>query len=103
MSEYAIGSNVWPGMSKLIEEMGELQQVLGKLIAIGGASTHWDGSNLVDRVEEEVGDVMAALTFFIEQNHLSSSAINERVMLKLDLFRTWHSEQGDLHWENQNG
>jgi len=34
--DFSIGSAVWPGVSKVIEEMGELQQVLGKLIAVAG-------------------------------------------------------------------
>jgi hypothetical protein len=33
---FAIGSDAWPGTSKLLEEQGELVQVLGKLMATGG-------------------------------------------------------------------
>lgn len=65
--DFSIGSRVWPGTSKLIEEMGELQQVLGKLIAIGGATDHWSG-DLRKMLVEELGDAMAAIRFFVAQN-----------------------------------
>jgi hypothetical protein len=43
---YSIGSTVWPGLSKLVEEMGEVGQVVGKLIATGGDPAHRDGTDL---------------------------------------------------------
>lgn len=46
---FTIGSGVWPGASKLLEEMGEpqqalgkLQQTLGKLIQTSGTAEHWE-------------------------------------------------------------
>lgn len=33
---YGIGSDRWPGLAKLMEEMGELQEVLGKIMACEG-------------------------------------------------------------------
>lgn len=33
---YSIGQGHWPGLARLIEELGELQQVLGKIMACGG-------------------------------------------------------------------
>lgn len=39
---FAIGSPVWPGLSKLAEEAGETLQVVGKLMGTGGESAHWD-------------------------------------------------------------
>jgi hypothetical protein len=65
--DFSIGSKVWPGTSKLIEEMGELQQVLGKLIAIAGATDHWSG-DLRKMLVEELGDVSAAVRFFARMN-----------------------------------
>lgn len=93
MSGFAIGSETWPGTSKLIEEMGELGQVLGKLIATGGETEHWDGSDLRRRSEEEAGDVLAALEFFVETNGLRLHVIDARFARKLALFRQWHREQ----------
>jgi hypothetical protein len=65
--DFSIGSRVWPGTSKLIEEMGELQQVLGKLIATAGATDHWSG-DLRKMLVEELGDVSAAVRFFARMN-----------------------------------
>ncbi len=90
---FAIGGSKWPGTAKLIEELGELQQALGKLIATGGKPNHWDGTNLVERIEEEIADVTAAIGFFVGANHLSHGDIDARTATKLDLFLKWHREQ----------
>ena len=89
--DFSIGSAVWPGTSKVIEEMGELQQVLGKLIATGGDTKHWDG-DLRKRLIEEIGDVTAALVFF--QKNLTLDEVGqviERAEKKFDLFNEWHA------------
>ena len=43
---FSFGSRTWPGLAKIAEEAGETQQIIGKLLASGGAAEHWDGSNL---------------------------------------------------------
>lgn len=91
--DFSIGSAVWPGTSKVIEEMGELQQVLGKLIATGGDTQHWDG-DLRKRLIEEIADVTAALVFF--QKNLTLDEVGqviERAERKFDLFNEWHANQ----------
>jgi len=89
---YAFGSDVWPGMAKLIEEMGELHQVLGKLMALGGTEVnHWDGTNMVSRLEEEIGDVQAALSFFASKNGVDLKRVSARSSMKLKLFEEWDS------------
>ncbi len=90
---FSIGSRTWPGLSKLIEEIGELGQVLGKLIGRRGKVEHWDGSNLSDRLHEELADVRAAIRFVEEVNGLDRDRIEERVQVKLALFKQWHAEQ----------
>lgn len=93
---FSIGSEVWPGTSKLIEEMGEAIQVLGKLIATHGDTDHWDGSDLLERLHEELSDVEAALGFFAEANRLDLARLSKRTLAKLDQFRAWHAEQGPV-------
>jgi NTP pyrophosphatase (non-canonical NTP hydrolase) len=88
---YSIGSAHWPGLSKLIEEAGEVQQVCGKILGTGGAVAHWDGSDLRLRLEEEIGDLMAACQFVGAMNGLSASAIEKRVEMKLATFHRWHA------------
>ena len=94
--DFSIGSSVWPGTSKLIEEMGELHQVLGKLIATAGDTEHWSG-DLRQKLVEEIGDVRAAIRFFEEQNMTGTELVliekRSRVE-KLALFRKWHRESG---------
>lgn len=59
---------VWPGVAKVVEEMGELQQQLGKLIMVEGRDeVHWSGplrANIVD----EAADVHAAIMFLSSAN-----------------------------------
>jgi len=92
---YSIGSNHWPGLSKLIEEAGEVQQVVGKLIATGGKTKHWEGSDLRERLQEELGDLIAACFFVMEANSLDEETIRSRHQAKLMLFHRWHVEQAD--------
>ncbi|WP_436501499.1 hypothetical protein [Actinokineospora sp. HUAS TT18] len=87
---FSIGSPIWPGASRLIEETGELIQVLGKLIGAGGATVHWDGSSLQDRLIGELGDVRAALDFFIAANDLPAAAISDRANSKRAQYEEWH-------------
>lgn len=92
---YSIGSTHWPGTSKLIEELGELHQVLGKLIAVNGdAEHHWSG-NLRLKLVDELADVVAAARFFTAENMTTEEVrlIAERVEHKLATFRKWHQEQ----------
>lgn len=94
---YAIGSDVWPGLAKLAEECGELVQVIGKLIATGGNWDHWDGTDLRVRLEEEMGDVRAAMIFVCSENDIvSKRRIHERADRKVEQFWEWHGEQGAI-------
>lgn len=91
---YSIGSDLWPGLSKLIEECGEAMQVAGKIIATGGEVEHWDGTNLEDRLIEELGDLMAAAEFVAERvGQEFVDAVIDRSAVKLRLFRTWQESQ----------
>ncbi|GAB3159556.1 hypothetical protein GCM10027059_06000 [Myceligenerans halotolerans] len=89
---YSIGSDSWPGASRVIEECGELLQVLGKLIGAGGATAHWDGTDLGERLADEISDTRAALDFFISANNLPASLIDERTAQKRAQYEQWHRE-----------
>lgn len=90
--DFSIGSEVWSGTSKLIEELGELQQVLGKLIATHGRTEHWSG-DLREKLVEEIGDVLAAAQFFQDKNLSDEERrrIAERAVTKLGLFNYWQA------------
>lgn len=108
--DFSLGSKVWPGLSKLIEEAGEvaellpdlillkvigkLQQTAGKLIQTAGAAEHWDGrGDLHVRVGEEVVDLFAAARAFFQLNGYDG---NPELMVREDTkyhqFLNWHAE-----------
>lgn len=91
---FSFGAKIWPGLSKLAEEAGEVVQVIGKLIMTQGDVNHWDGTNLKDRLEEEVADVIAACTFVIDYCGLDEPKVLVRAGQKLGMFKKWH-EAGD--------
>jgi NTP pyrophosphatase (non-canonical NTP hydrolase) len=88
----AIGSKTWPGLAKLAEEAGELVQVIAKLAAYPD-SPHPDGSDLRERLIEEMGDVLAAAEFVEEANALPLARLHDRRTRKLNRFRRWHREE----------
>jgi O-acetyl-ADP-ribose deacetylase (regulator of RNase III)/NTP pyrophosphatase (non-canonical NTP hydrolase) len=90
---YQIGSDTWNGMSKLVEEMGELHQVCGKLMGNGGELSYWSG-DLMPKFIEEIGDVLAALDFFIMHNFTNQEQdeIIGQNMMKLNRFMGWNKD-----------
>ena len=95
--DYSIGSPVLPGLSKLIEECGEVIQVAGKFIGSGGEENHWDGTNLRYRLEIELADLRAAIDFVIDHNGLDRSGVIDPVYEnKRSQFERWH-DQGQGH------
>ena len=92
---YSIGSGHWPGLAKTLEECGEVVQACGKIIAANGEGCHWDGSDLRQRLEDEIADAQAAFLFVIERNDLDAARIRDRADGKLVLFRRWHAEHAD--------
>lgn len=91
MRDYCIGSGHWPGLSKLTEETGELLQVLGKLVGSEGNVQHWSG-DLNQMMIEELGDVLAAIEFFMTINKLDYRLILQRMQEKVQTFNKWHQE-----------
>lgn len=90
---FAIGSINWAGLSKLVEECGEVIQVCGKIIATGGDTEHWEGADLAERLEAELGDLLAACEFVVDKNNLDGEAILTCRDAKLDIFEEWHTNQ----------
>lgn len=76
------------GVTKLIEECGELQQVLGKRLAYWATDEHPDGSNIRERMIEEIGDVMAAITLVADNFGISHECLT-RCERKHALFLEW--------------
>lgn len=91
--DMAIGSTVWPGIAKLAEECGELQQIIGKLMAYPSGE-HPDGAgDLAERLRDEMADVMAAVQFVVEANpdQVDGHELRLRQARKAYRFAGWHA------------
>jgi NTP pyrophosphatase (non-canonical NTP hydrolase) len=80
------------GLTKLMEECGELVQAAAKRLAYPRVAVHPDGKNLKVCLEQELADVLAASTFVIERNNLDADAIMKRTEAKLKQYRTWDAQ-----------
>lgn len=74
---YSIGSDIWPGLSKLAEEAAEVLQIVGKIIG-GGGDIHEDGTDLRESLQDELGDLRAAIDYVVRKNCLDWDAVNRR-------------------------
>ena len=85
----------WHGLAKFIEEMGELNTILGKLMAFPDGN-HPDGEgDLIVRLVEEMADVQAAYKFFITNfSDEACEAIDTRTRHKLASYQRWQNEEG---------
>lgn len=93
MGPFSFGSKIHPGFAKLIEESGELGQVMGKFVQTDGAENHWDGTNLRDRLAEEAADLYAALDFMLATSDVNRSQVDTRRRQKLLKFWEWHDQE----------
>ena len=78
------------GLSKLMEECGELVQICAKKLAYYHTDIHPDGKgSMKNRMMEEMGDVLAAVYFTANKFEIPDEAIFERADKKLQLFKSW--------------
>jgi len=76
----------WCGIFKVLEEMGELQQVLGKLCVFPDGN-HIHQGDLVPKLVEEISDLYAALYYFTKENDIYMDST--RYLDKLNKFSEW--------------
>jgi len=88
---FAIGADEYPGVGKLAEESGELVQVVGKLMAYPD-EPHPDGTDLRERLINEMGDALGAIWYAADANGLRD-AVEARASRKHALFITWHHQE----------
>jgi NTP pyrophosphatase (non-canonical NTP hydrolase) len=82
----------WKGIFKIVEEAGELLDVLGKLgqFPKGIHPSEQDGEIiLLEQLPEEIADVKATLDYFISANKLDAGAIEVRRLSKVKKFFNW--------------
>ena len=77
----------WKGIHKLIEEMGEVAQVIGKINAFPDGEHPDGGPPLQQRIADELTDLDAAIQYFREKNGIMSDSV--RYTDKLGKFRAW--------------
>lgn len=81
------------GLAKLTEELGELGQVTGKMLAFGPGQ-HPDGTDsLIEKFIEEAGDVFAAIHFVASTHDVDMNAIVTRARSKLEKLNMWHADE----------
>lgn len=81
------------GLTKLVEECGELIQIASKKIAYIDTDEHPDGEgSMKTRLEEEAADVMASITFVAETFGLDYNKLEQRAMEKYKRFKKWHAD-----------
>lgn len=90
---YSIGSDHWPGLSKVMEEAAELVVVCAKLMATNGDRNYWDGRDLLADLHDEMGDVTAAILFLMDHNALDHGWVKSRAQAKRKLFQQWQEER----------
>ena len=68
-------------LAVLLEEMGEAQQAIGKILRHGYGSLHpaeMDGLDNRERLEKEIGDVLAAIEMMTNVEDLNTTHIDKR-------------------------
>lgn len=71
------------GLTKMIEECGELIQIAAKKQAFMQTDDHPDGKgSMKERLEEEIADVVASTGYVVDSFGLDKVAIFERVQKK---------------------
>jgi NTP pyrophosphatase (non-canonical NTP hydrolase) len=80
------------GLTKLMEECGELTQVAAKMIAFPNDNHPDGGPPLRQRLEEEIADVCAAVAFVADILKLDANRIMTRGDQKRAMFEEWHKD-----------
>lgn len=89
---FAIGGDEWPGLGKVSEECSEVSTIIAKLMGTGGDPNYWDGTDLRQRLIEELGDTLAACEFASYHNEIWREVL-DRKNAKLHLFYQWRADR----------
>lgn len=82
------------GLTKLMEECGELTAIAAKKVAFMHTDVHPDGAgSMKRRLEEEIADVLAAIGLVNDTFELDEQFVMTRAEQKLALFRKWHADK----------
>jgi len=82
---YGIGSDTWPGLSKLAADAAQVAKVACTIIGTGN-DTAQDAAVQREALQEELGDLRAAIDYVIGKNALDWGAVNKRRDRKRSLY-----------------
>ncbi len=71
------GSDAWPGLARLAADATQVARVVGKIIG-SGDDTRYDTAILRECLQDELGDLRAAIDYVIGKNALDWDAVNRR-------------------------
>jgi hypothetical protein len=74
---YGIGSDTWPGLSRLAADAAQVVRLACTIIGTGN-DTHQDAAVQRESLQEELGDLRAAIDYVIGKNALDWTAVNRR-------------------------
>lgn len=74
---YGIGSDTWPGLAMLAADAAEVVRVVRAIMGNGNGNGP-DAASLRESLQEELGDLRAAIDYVIGKNALDWDAVNRR-------------------------
>lgn len=82
------------GLTKLVEELGELSQIAAKKMAYMNIDNHPDKKgSMKKRLENEMGDVLASIQYVVGKLELDMDRIVERSDCKIEVYLAWEKDQ----------
>jgi hypothetical protein len=82
---YGIGSDTWPGLSRLAADAAQVVRVACTIIGTGN-DTHQDAAVQRESLQHELGDLRAAIDYVIGKNALDWAEVNRRRDRKRSLY-----------------
>jgi hypothetical protein len=82
---YGIGSDTWPGLSRLAADAAQVARAARTIISTGN-DTDQDAAVQRERLQEQLGDLRAAIDYVVGKNALDWAAVNQRRDRKRSLY-----------------
>jgi hypothetical protein len=82
---YGIGSDTWPGLSRLAADAAQVARAAAAIISTGN-DTAQDAAVQRENLQEQLGDLRAAIDYVIGKNALDWAAVNKRRDRKRSLY-----------------
>ena len=74
---YGIGSDTWPGLATLAADAAQVVQAVSAIIASGDQAGP-DAAGLRDSLQDQLGELRAAIDYVISKNALDWTAVNRQ-------------------------